>query len=318
VVIQPSNLDELSQLVAAAHRRGERITGFKLNSLARVLEHTPEDMTVSAEAGITLATFQSYVGRRGQWLPVDPPKAERLTIGALLATNTSGPRRFGYGAVRDYLIGIKVVLADGRIVKAGGKVVKNVAGFDLCKLFVGSHGTLGIIAEATFKLRPLPEKEQFVQATCETIEQSRSLLGSVGESELTPVILDLHNLAPRAAQDCAPSTLVLGFAGTSEEVDWQIAKSKEIGIGEPSNLDYETAFWGEAHPMPPHRSSVLPSKLLETLHDLGQIRFLARAGNGLVYCRGGPPPAKRTLPSELMQRIKTAYDPKHILPEFPP
>src|SRR5438477_7879740 len=100
MILQPCNVDELSESVAAADAKGERITGFNLNSLVRVLEHTPEDMTVSAEAGITLANLQSYLAPRGQWVPVDPPKAERLTIGALLATNASGSRRFGYGTVR--------------------------------------------------------------------------------------------------------------------------------------------------------------------------------------------------------------------------
>src|SRR6185503_18282450 len=122
------------------------------------------------EAGITLAALQQKLSERGQWVPVDPPHADTLTIGALLAQNSSGPRRFGYGTIRDHLLGIKVVLADGRVIKAGGKVVKNVAGYDLCKLFVGSRGTLGAIVEATFKVLPKPETEKIVAATFPTLE----------------------------------------------------------------------------------------------------------------------------------------------------
>ena len=117
-------------------------------------------MTATVEAGMSSGLFR-ITRRAGQWLPIDPPNSDRTTIGDLLAHNLSGPRRFGYGTIRDYLIGIKVALANGEIIKAGGKVVKNVAGYDLCKLFIGAKHTLGIIVEATFKLRPLAGKGSY-------------------------------------------------------------------------------------------------------------------------------------------------------------
>jgi len=115
----------------------------------------------------------------------------------LLDTNASGPRRAGFGTIRDYVIGLRVALADGRLVRSGGKVVKNVAGYDLMKLFIGARGTLGVIVEVTFKLLPLPEAEAFVQAHFGTLEATERLIASVLESELTPAVFDLHNLGSR-------------------------------------------------------------------------------------------------------------------------
>ena len=166
----------------------------------------------------TLARLQSELARQRQWLPIDPPRADTLTIEAALATDASGPRRFGCGTIRDYLIGSKVVVADGRVIKSGGKVVKNVAGYDLAKLFVGSHGSLGVIVEATFKLRPLPEAERFVQTPCESLDQVRLRIESVLDSDVTPVVLDLHNLPSTLDARRPTFSLVAGFAGTAEDV----------------------------------------------------------------------------------------------------
>jgi len=285
-----------------------------LESLDRVVAHAPDDMTVSAEAGITLARLQSELARAGQWLPIDPPNPKRLTIGALLATNVSGPRRFGCGTIRDHLIGIKVALADGRLIQSGGRVVKNVAGYDLAKLFVGSHGSLGVVVEATFKLRPLPEAEQFVRARCGSLEEAGALMEPIFESEITPVALDLHDLPSPAAAGFPLFSLVTGFAGTVEEVEWQQTRAAELGLKEAATLDHEKHFWnGDS---PPRRISVAPSNVIETVRVLGGAPFVARAGNGVVYYRGGPPPAREPLPVGLMQRLKSEFDPRHLLPEL--
>src|SRR5438874_8668927 len=123
-------------------------------------------MTVTVQAGITLAKLQELLASENQRLPVDVPQAERATIGGALAANVSGCRRYGFGTLRDYLIGISVVNDEGQEVKAGGRVVKNVAGYDLCKLYIGSLGTLGIITQVTLKLKPRPEEEAFVLVGC--------------------------------------------------------------------------------------------------------------------------------------------------------
>src|SRR5437764_7903752 len=114
-------------------------------------------MTVTVQAGITVAKLQETLAAEGQWLPVDVPRPERATLGGAVALNKSGPRRLGYGTLRDYVIGISFVTDDGREVKAGGRVVKNVAGYDLMKLQTGSVGTLGVITQLTLKVRPKPE-----------------------------------------------------------------------------------------------------------------------------------------------------------------
>ena len=223
--LRPNNVTELSHLLACAHKQSERVTAVDLTRLERVFQHIPEDMTVTVDGGMSLEALSSELAKRGQWLPIDVPDPARVTVEALLSENFTGPRRLGYGTVRDYLIGLKVVLADGRVVEAGGKVVKNVAGYDLPKLFIGSRGSLGVIVEATFKLRPISEVEIFLQRSFESLEKAESTINAILESELTPHVLDLHRLNHDV-------TVVVGFAGTREEVAWQSAKATALGIRE--------------------------------------------------------------------------------------
>ena len=131
---------------------------ISLGRLDRLIEHDDANLTATMEAGMTLAHLQTHLAQRGQFLPLDPPRPDRATIGGIVAASTNGARRMFYGGVRDLVIGMKMVLPGGEQVKAGGKVVKNVAGYDMCKLFVGSLGTLGIITEVTCKMTPLPER----------------------------------------------------------------------------------------------------------------------------------------------------------------
>jgi glycolate oxidase FAD binding subunit len=303
-----SSVAEVIEALSVAARSREQIASFHLRKMGRVLEYTPEDMTVSVEAGMTLDELQRTLAERRQWLPVDPPNPDALTIGSLLAANKSGPRRFGYGTVRDYLLGMKVVLADGRVIKAGGKVVKNVAGYDLCKLFVGSLGTLGVIVEATFKVLPRPEKEEFVKLDLQRPDQTDGLLERINTSPITPVIIDVygHGGAP---------VITLGFAGTREDVEWQLQRAREIGLEERASLDYERQFWTSSEPA--HRLSVLPSRLGDTLRGIATESYVARAGNGVIYYRRGQAGTKPQSPNELMRRLKDTYDPKHLLPECP-
>jgi len=260
------------------------------HSKTDMIAHVPEDMTVTVPAEVTQAALQAELAKRGQWLPVDPPQPEKLTIRALLDTNASGPRRFGYGTIREHLIGLTVSLPKGQTIKAGGKVVKNVAGYDLCKLFVGARGELGTIQEATFKLRPLPEAERFVQKRCETLEDAGKLIDTVLVSALTPVVLDL----------VSPSTVVVGFAGSREEVEWQL---QQLGWTEPATLGYDRPF--------PQKLSVLPSKLVETVRELKPREFVARAGNGVIgYSGMGVPPVRpegATGKVALLRRLREAF-----------
>ncbi len=310
MILQPSSLKDLSAGLAGAR---EPVTDVDLGALNRLIEHTPEDMTATVEAGLTLEALQKQLAAGGQWLPLDPPKPGELTIGRLLASNASGPRRFGCGTARDYVLGLKVVLADGRIVQSGGKVVKNVAGYDMAKLFIGSRGSLGVLVEATFKLRPLPAREAFVESRCESAEAGAARLDAILDSELTPSVVDLHNFG---SSNFFPWRLVIGFAGAGEEVDWQLGKAQEMGFDDPSSLDYERQFWNVRLQKEPRKVSVPPSKLIEAARQLHGA-FVARAGNGILYHRGEIPALKNEAPLQLTRRLKQSFDPRDILPGLP-
>jgi glycolate oxidase FAD binding subunit len=311
MTFRPMSRDELAAALRSANERRSPIGTPNLRGFNRILEHTPEDMTVTVEAGVTLAALQTALAQRGQWLPVDPPRAGHLTIAGLLSMNVSGPRRYGFGTIRDHLIGLHVALADGRLVRSGGKVVKNVAGFDLLKLFVGARDTIGLIVEATFKLLPLPETERFVGATCPTLEVCGQAVDAVLESGLNPTVLDCHNLGLGEAD----AVVVLGFSGTREDVEWQASQAAALGFREPATLEYEREFWDQSSPVV-QRWSVLPSRLVEALRELRGVKFVARAGNGVIYHRGDPR-ASSSLPTTLLRRVKEIFDPNHILPGLP-
>ena len=207
----------------APPRDGALVVG--LRRLNRVLEHEPADLTATAEAGITLAALQDALGARGQWLPLDPSAPGEATLGGILAANAAGPRRLGYGTARDLVIGIRVVAPDGQLVRAGGKVVKNVAGYDLAKLYIGSLGTLGIIVDATLKLRPRPETEGACWATFPTLDAAARAAQALAGSDLGPVAAML--LDPVAGEACGrhaglgavPAAAVLvAFDGLPEAV----------------------------------------------------------------------------------------------------
>ena len=200
-----------------------------LRRLTRLIEHEPGDLTVTAEAGITVAALQAALGGRGQWLSLDPPEAERATLGGAIATNAAGPRRQLYGTVRDLLIGITVVTGDGAVVRGGGKVVKNVAGYDLPKLFVGSYGTLGVIVEATLKLRPRPEQERLFAVAFDRLKDTGAAARAILASDLIPVTLDLLDAeASRALGLAAIPTLAVGFDGLAEQVAWQAEELRRV------------------------------------------------------------------------------------------
>lgn len=206
-----------------------------LRRLHRLVEHEPGDLTATVEAGATVAALQGALRSRGQWLSLDPPDAARATIGGVLAANASGPRRQLYGTARDLLIGVTVVTADGTIVKGGGKVVKNVAGYDLPKLFIGSHGTLGVILEATLKLRPVADAEFLLGVSFDRIKDAAAAARALLGSDLIPNAVELLDapaaaaLAPTEAPGAAAAPLlVVGFDGLAQQVEWQAAELRQL------------------------------------------------------------------------------------------
>ncbi len=198
---------------------------FSTSKLTRLIEHEPADLVAITEAGITLRQLNEQLGQNGQWVPLDPPDNGRATIGGVVATGLGGAQQFGYGSPRRHVIGMKVVRADGSLIKVGGRVVKNVAGYDLCKLFTGSYGTLGIIVEVNFRLRPLP----FATRTIKAAGERKALLKrahAVIDSRLFPVAVEL--LSPRLARESDlhegnEPVLLIRFAGSEGSVNAQAA-----------------------------------------------------------------------------------------------
>jgi glycolate oxidase FAD binding subunit len=189
---------------------------IKTTRLNQVIEHDPANLTVTVQSGITVNALQNVIAAEQQFVPFDPPLLERSTIGGIVAANLNGPRRASYGSVRDLVIGMKVVLASGEIVKAGGKVVKNVAGYDMCKLFTGSLGTLGIIAEVTLRVAPIPAHSATVIAIG-SLAQAADLAGQLAGTKLLPTSTFLLN-----AGEVAPWQLAVSFAGFAETVTRQV------------------------------------------------------------------------------------------------
>jgi len=159
--------------------------------LDRLVEHTAGDLVVVAEAGLRLSALQQRLGAAGQWLALDPPELG-ATLGGVVSANASGPRRLRYGTVRDLLIGVTVVLADGTVAHAGGKVVKNVAGYDLGKLYTGAHGTLGVVVSTTWRLHPLPAARRVVVLDLRDPLDSGPLALAIARSTLTPSAVEVH------------------------------------------------------------------------------------------------------------------------------
>ena len=190
--------------------------------LNQVIEHDPANLTVTVQSGITLNALQNVIAAKQQFVPFDAPLPERSTIGGIVAANLNGPRRASYGSVRDLVIGMKVVLASGEIVKAGGKVVKNVAGYDMCKLFTGSLGTLAIIAEVTLRVAPIPPNSATV-ITLGSRAQAADLAGRLAGTKLLPTSTFIFN-----AGEAAHWQLAVGFAGFVETVTRQVNDLSEL------------------------------------------------------------------------------------------
>ena len=180
-----------------------------LERLNLLVEHDQANLTATVQSGHRLAALQEVLARHNQFLPFDPPAPARATVGGVVATNLNGPRRSCYGSVRDLVIGMKIVLASGEQIKAGGKVVKNVAGYDMCKLFVGSLGTLGIITEVTLRMTPIPETAATLFASG-TLPKVQQFANELSRSKLLPSAVLLLNAQASKATALAQS-------------DWQVA-----------------------------------------------------------------------------------------------
>ncbi|HET6422833.1 MAG TPA: FAD-binding oxidoreductase [Planctomycetaceae bacterium] len=201
-----------------------------LRDLSKVIDYPARDMTVTVEAGIRVAALQKLLATERQQLPIDIAQAERATIGGALTTNTNGPRRFGAGTFRDYVIGITAMTAAGQVFHGGGRVVKNVAGYDLCKLLVGSRGSLAVVTQVTLKLRPRPETIAWWWISFEMFAEVENVLERLLTSAARPSAVELLNpsaakLVSTAARLTLPTNgpvLAIAVEGTPREVEWQL------------------------------------------------------------------------------------------------
>lgn len=198
---------------------------LSLERLDELLEHASGDMTATAQAGCTVERFNASLAEQGQRLALDVLWPERATLGGVLAANDSGALRLRYGALRDQVLGVTLALADGTVSRSGGKVVKNVAGYDLPKLLVGSLGTLGVVLDATFRLYPLPQNGSTLSVQTPTAQAANELMLAALDSTLAPTGLQL-----RVSSD-EQSTVDIRFEGHAAAVDAQAQQFRSIVAG---------------------------------------------------------------------------------------
>jgi glycolate oxidase FAD binding subunit len=256
LAFSPASLAESAETMAQAAREKLRLTfvgggttlglgraptaldaAVRTERMARILDYAPSDMVLAAEAGTTLAQIQAATREHRQMLALDAPHPERATIGGLVATGAFGPRRARYGGVRDLIIGVALVRADGAVAHGGGKVVKNVAGFDLPKAVCGSLGTLGLIATATFRLHPLPEATGAALVGDVTATDVVALLGKVRKAQLEPTRM----VALR--EGGGKLEVAFGFEGFGKGVEQQLRRLAELAGAEILADEASAAFW---------------------------------------------------------------------------
>ena len=320
IVFEPSTVEEALEVVGEAARESKSLafigggTDLELGApparldavvrtarLGRIVEHAPSDQIVIVEAGLPLEELQRTLATHRQRLALDPPLPERKTIGGIIAANVYGPRRARFGTVRDLIIGASFVRADGTLAHGGGKVVKNVAGFDLPKLMVGSLGTLGLIATATFRLHPLPEEECTLLLTGLSAGAVRALAAAIKKAQLEPTSVVA---AWREADRFDAAVRLEGFrAGVAEQRE----RLARLDLGQPGGsceaLDESAAraFWSrhdELRSVPALRAKLtgLPAHIEPIARDvlpgmlaaLAEPGFLWYASLGLGFLAGSP------------------------------
>jgi glycolate oxidase FAD binding subunit len=336
VVVFPGTIDEVSKIVAFAYQERATIfprgNGTKMgmggipkkmdivlltHRLNRITDCDIDNLTFSAESGITLSEVQKHLAKEGKgyFLPLDPFYTDKATLGGIVATNSSGPRRLLYGTARDMIIGIKAVFPNGDIVVSGGKTVKNVSGYDMCKLLIGSFGTLGILYEMTFKLLPLPGKEATLLIPFTNLDEVSGFNHEIIHSQFIPASIEtLNAVTLKKMKFSAPIPpngnylVAIGLEGVSEGIERQIselsAMGKKCGVLEEMRLHSKKHqdFWIALRDFPrdlkedyPNfislKSNFLISKWREMLKSYEKIvqesgfdyAFLCHSGNGILY-----------------------------------
>lgn len=308
---------------------------LSLASLARVVDYPHRDLTVTVEAGLRVAELSRLLADHNQWLPIDVPAPDQATVGGALAVNASGSRRYGQGTLRDYLIGVTAIDGRGTTFHAGGRVVKNVAGYDLGKLLIGSLGTIGVVTQATFKVKPRPQAAALLACAPRNRAQVEAMLAGLGRSLTTPTSIDWligaawAEMGAEFGFDHAPvGLLVAGLEGSEDEVPWMArqlaAEWKELDdellptlVVDPAALD---RVWVRLRDFPKGADDELVLKisappsaiaaLAAQLVDFDpRVTALGHAGNGILVARFREfPPAmvSRWLIGTLQQSVLSA------------
>jgi glycolate oxidase FAD binding subunit len=278
------------------------------SGLNRVVEYEPADLTVTVEAGMRYGDLQALLAEQGQFLALDPAAEPEATIGGLIATNASGPLRFAYGTARDLVIGTRVANPDGTLTRAGGRVVKNVAGYDLNKLYVGSLGTLAVIVELSFKLAPIPPALATVVGRFDSSASVRNAIAAVLRSPLSPLAIEL----------LASHTLVFRVGGYPQAVERQMRDLGQlITAHNGQTADASDNLWEDFMTMrrtAQQRDVVLKAaapiaesaRLVELLEQhLAELEptVWASAGNGVAYAGFSAPTSSHVL-LELRERVQ--------------
>jgi len=323
------------------------------SQLNRVLAYEPRDLTISVEAGITYAELSRALAPNRQMIPLDPPFSKQATIGGIVASNSSGPRRRLYGTARDLVIGMKFATLDGKLIQSGGMVVKNVAGLDMGKLMIGSWGTLAALASVNFKLLPMPAVERTMLLGMNSPAAAFEIRDKVIRSVLQPAAIDFLNVSAAAELGYKKALLALEFGGNEAVITR--CRREMLQWGEPvEQTDEEAAeLWSSIHNFTPTflaksgkgvvvRISATLSEMREVVESL-DVPLIARAGSGVVYAyfslstaaakwmsansrwtsvmEYAPPAEKEQLslwPSpgkdiEIMKRVKDMFDPHNLL-----
>lgn len=312
-VLSPSNIDDLASLLRQAHQASEAVIPWgggtrmhiggvprkydmavDLTRLDGIVEYEPADLTVIVEAGIRLATLQRQLASHGQRLPFDPPFPERATVGGSLASNAVGPLRSGFGGIRDLVIGMKVVHADGVVTKSGGKVVKNVSGYDLMRPHIGAFGTLGVIAEVAFKLVPLPAATVTYAASFGSLESARGACETLLRAPFQPERFTLWSgrRATRAAAQLpggpkatSPdvSLLILTLSAGRAAVERMVDETRKVVIQSSATwhgaVDEQDAdrLWSALEPAQPDIPTLTARATLKPLAGFDYLGSLANA-----------------------------------------
>lgn len=283
---------------------------LSLGKYKGIMEHTVGDMTVTVKAGTPFQELQEYLAKTNQKISLDPFLPTDATIGGIIAANDSGPKRLKYGSARDSVIGLRTVYPDGTVIRSGGKVVKNVAGYDMNKLFIGSMGTLGVISEVTFKLRPLPKYESLVLVSFADGDEAKLKEFSIQvlDSILEPVCLEL--LSPALSErliNVRKYSMAIAFEDVESSVQYQeeLVKKLKPSIAEMTILNQSEAqhFWNKFYSFDPNESANLGEvtavlkigvmnldvikviKEIDSLQDLYGVTMEAHGGLGHGLCQ---------------------------------